>query len=155
MFQEKKYVLCCSYLETYKIVSDKILAYKYEEHYLNDQEIEGEVEDTICRHRIFELSILCVYNSFIPCHSCTFCFLVLSLLFFLFQTYDLHAVYTHADCMRCILSSCPFFSFQTYGLRAVCCLHEVYFVFLLASLLVHEFVLLTSELKLILILTVL
>ena len=35
------------YLETYKMVVDKILAYKYEEYGRKNQEIEGEVDDSV------------------------------------------------------------------------------------------------------------
>ena len=47
MFPAKKYVPWCFYLETYKMLVDKILANKYEEYDRNDQEIEVEVDDSV------------------------------------------------------------------------------------------------------------
>ena len=43
----EKIVLWCSYLETSEMVADKILADKYEEYGWNDEEIKGEINDSV------------------------------------------------------------------------------------------------------------
>ena len=100
---------------------------KYEENDRKVQEIEGKVDASVVG-------------------TVFFCYLFYVIKIPLFLV--IHVLFVSLFCRY-------FFLLQTYRLRAVWCLNEECFVFLLAYSLVHEFVLVIRESKLILILTVL